>query len=116
MRGLRDKRALITGGSRGIGAAAAELFAEQGVHVAVGYRNRQRDAEALVSSLREKYKISAVAHASDISTRRFGVESIDEVMRFQRRFEKNPIRRLARRQGRLYRQGRRRHARQGLRP
>ncbi len=77
MMGLRGKRALITGGSRGIGAAAAELFAEQGVHVAVGYRNRQGDAEALVATLRDKHNVSAVAHASDISTRA-GAEALVE--------------------------------------
>lgn len=77
MIGLRDKRALITGGSRGIGAAVAELFAEQGVHVAIGYRSRQRDAEGLVESLRRQYNVTAVSHASDISTRA-GAEALVE--------------------------------------
>jgi 3-oxoacyl-[acyl-carrier protein] reductase len=68
MIGLRGKRALVTGGSRGIGAAAAEVFAENGVNVAIGYRSRKGDAEALVGSLREKHGVTAVAHAADIST------------------------------------------------
>ena len=68
MNGLEGKRALITGGSRGIGAAVAELFAEYGAHVVVGYRNRQADADALVSSLRERHGVNAFAHASDIAT------------------------------------------------
>jgi len=68
MIGLKGKRALVTGGSRGIGAATAELFAAYGVHVAVGYRNRRAEADALVESLRQRYGVTAIAHAADIST------------------------------------------------
>lgn len=68
MRDLKGKRALVTGGSRGIGAAVAELFAEYGVDVVVGYRNRRADADALVASLRDRHGVRAFAHASDIST------------------------------------------------
>jgi len=68
MIGLKGKRALVTGGSRGIGAATARAFAEHGVHVAIGYRNRRADAESLVASLREAHGVTAVAHAADIST------------------------------------------------
>jgi NAD(P)-dependent dehydrogenase (short-subunit alcohol dehydrogenase family) len=39
---------LITGGSRGIGAATARLAAEQGYAVCVNYRSAQAEAEAIV--------------------------------------------------------------------
>jgi NAD(P)-dependent dehydrogenase (short-subunit alcohol dehydrogenase family) len=65
MNDLAGRRALVTGGSRGIGAATARLFAEHGVHVAIGYRNRRADADALADELRA-HGVKAVAHASDI--------------------------------------------------
>jgi 3-oxoacyl-[acyl-carrier protein] reductase len=44
------------------------LLAEHGTHVAIGYRSRRADADALVASLRESHRVTAVAHAADIST------------------------------------------------
>ena len=68
MIGLKGKRALVTGGSRGIGAATVHLLAEHGAHVAIGYRSRREDAEALAKTVSERYGVTAIAHASDIST------------------------------------------------
>jgi NAD(P)-dependent dehydrogenase (short-subunit alcohol dehydrogenase family) len=45
---------LITGGSRGIGAATARLAAQQGYAVCVNYRTAQAQAEALVAEVREQ--------------------------------------------------------------
>ena len=45
------KYALITGGSQGIGAAAARLFAKRGWGVAVGWHRSGEEAEALVHEL-----------------------------------------------------------------
>ncbi len=42
---------LITGGSRGIGAAAARRFARGGWDVAVGYRRSREQAETLAEEL-----------------------------------------------------------------
>ena len=45
---LRGTRALVTGGSRGIGAATALLLADCGADVGVGFRSRQADASEIV--------------------------------------------------------------------
>ncbi|WCL81000.1 3-oxoacyl-[acyl-carrier-protein] reductase [Saprospira sp. CCB-QB6] len=47
MKLLAGKVALVTGGSRGIGAAIVKKFAEQGAHVAFTYRSSAEQAEAL---------------------------------------------------------------------
>lgn len=63
---LTGKRAVVTGGSRGVGAATARLLARAGADVGIAYRSRQADAEALVREL-EGLGVQAWAEAGDLS-------------------------------------------------
>lgn len=51
--GLRDKVALVMGGSRGIGETTAKLLALLGARVTLTYFRGQADAEAIVADIRE---------------------------------------------------------------
>ncbi len=49
---LSGKRALVTGGGRGIGRATALLLAQAGASVAVGYLSRRAEAEETTAAVR----------------------------------------------------------------
>jgi NAD(P)-dependent dehydrogenase (short-subunit alcohol dehydrogenase family) len=62
---LRGKRVLITGASKGIGAAAAEAFAEEGCHVSLAARNADA-LEALAKKLRTAHGVEVAVHVVDL--------------------------------------------------
>src|SRR3989440_92129 len=49
--GFRDQVVLVTGGSRGIGRAAAEQFAVAGARVAITYKSRKPEADHFVEEV-----------------------------------------------------------------
>jgi 3-oxoacyl-[acyl-carrier protein] reductase len=71
---LTGKRALVTGGSRGIGAAIVDQLARAGADVAIGFATRSDDAEWVANHAISR-GVKATAIAADISTRE-GAESL----------------------------------------
>jgi 3-oxoacyl-[acyl-carrier protein] reductase len=66
MSDLSKRVALVTGGSRGIGAAVAVSLAEAGAAVAVNYREKSAEAEAVARSIVGKGG-KAIAVQADVS-------------------------------------------------
>ena len=63
---LRGRTALVTGGSRGIGAAISKALAEAGAAVAINYRERDDAAKQLADILR-KTGVQAITVQADVS-------------------------------------------------
>jgi NAD(P)-dependent dehydrogenase (short-subunit alcohol dehydrogenase family) len=63
---LKDKIAVITGGSVGIGLAVAEGLAQEGVHLALCARDEGRVVEK-ANTIRAKYSVRTIGVKADVS-------------------------------------------------
>jgi 3-oxoacyl-[acyl-carrier protein] reductase len=77
---LKDRIALVTGASRGIGRAIALALAEQGAAVAVNYRSRRPDALEVVKQI-EAAGGRAVAIEADVADPQAAAQLVQEANR-----------------------------------
>jgi 3-oxoacyl-[acyl-carrier protein] reductase len=76
---LKGQRALVTGGSRGIGAAVARLLAQAGADVGIAYRSRGAEAEAVLGDI-TSHKVWAFSHMGDLSTSQANIAFVDKAL------------------------------------
>lgn len=70
---LKGKKALVTGGSRGIGRGIALALAKQGADVAINYHSNKDEAEKVVAEIKKMGRNSFSVQAD--------VSSVDDVIR-----------------------------------
>ncbi|MBR5501264.1 MAG: 3-oxoacyl-ACP reductase FabG [Clostridia bacterium] len=58
---------IITGASRGIGAATAKVFAQKGYDIVLNYCHSQQKAEDLAAFLRKEYHVQVLPMQADVS-------------------------------------------------
>lgn len=81
MKLLAGKVALVTGGSRGIGAAVVARFAEQGANVAFTYLSSEEKAKALATELTNTHGVVVQAYRSDASNYAEAETLVNDVVR-----------------------------------
>ena len=65
--GLKGKIAIVTGGSKGIGAGCCEVLAEEGCNLVINYRSDVEGSEAFAKSLADRTGVKVIAVCADVS-------------------------------------------------
>ncbi|MGH7427945.1 MAG: 3-oxoacyl-ACP reductase family protein [Candidatus Methylomirabilaceae bacterium] len=77
---LENKRALVTGGSRGIGAAIVKRLAREGAHVALSYVSKPDQAQATVKAA-QALGVKALAIQADSADPKAVVAAVERTVR-----------------------------------
>lgn len=64
---LKNKVAIVTGGSGGLGKAIVQLLMQEDAHVAITYRSNKNEIEKWIDELNKKYNARSVAIYADIA-------------------------------------------------
>lgn len=76
---LTGQVAIVTGGSRGIGAAVAKKLASQGADVAVVYAGNQELADAVCEECRAQYGVRAKSYRCDVADFQAAKETVGQI-------------------------------------
>ena len=77
---LQDKVALVTGGSRGIGASIVSRFAAAGAQVAFTYHSSREKAEALAAAVSAEHGVKVQAFQSDAASYAASEQLVSDVI------------------------------------
>ena len=69
MNNTKNKNALITRASKGIGRAISIELAKQGVNVAINYNKSQKEAEEISNELINEYNVKSIILKGDVSNK-----------------------------------------------
>lgn len=74
-----QKTAIITGGSRGIGASTSNFFAEKGCNIVIVYLSNDNAANKIKSEIISKYAVEVMTIKCDISKENEVIEMLNKV-------------------------------------
>ncbi len=74
-----NKVVLITGSSKGIGAACAQIFASNGYDVIINYNTNEQKANNLKEEIIEKYNVKCLTYQCDISNEKKVIKFFENV-------------------------------------
>lgn len=79
------KVVLVTGGSRGIGAATVEAFAKANYNIVINYLKEEKKANELKNNIEQKYSVSVLTLKADVSNKEDVKKMIHSIVeRFKR--------------------------------
>jgi 3-oxoacyl-[acyl-carrier protein] reductase len=69
MNNIKNKNALITGASKGIGRAISIELAKHGVNIAINYNKSKKEAEEISKELINEYNVKSIILKGDVSNK-----------------------------------------------
>ncbi|UCE47005.1 MAG: SDR family NAD(P)-dependent oxidoreductase, partial [Phycisphaerales bacterium] len=76
---LKNKVALVTGASQGLGKAMSLLLAAEGANLVVNYRRNREKADTTVREIKEEHDVEAIPIYADVSQEKDVVEMFEKI-------------------------------------